>query len=52
MSKGYGELSHDWIQVDPGAKIFTCPQLSTIHNVRIPTIDVNHGVTVIGGEVH
>jgi hypothetical protein len=52
MSKGYGELSRGQTQVDPGAKIFTRPQLSTIHSARIPAIDVNHGVTVIGGEVH
>jgi hypothetical protein len=52
MSKGYGELSRGRTQVDPGAKIFTRPQLSTIHSARIPAIDVNHSATVIGGEVH
>jgi hypothetical protein len=51
MSKEYGELSRDRAQVDPGAKIFTRSPLSTGHSARIPAIDVNHGATVISGEV-
>jgi hypothetical protein len=51
-ARGYGELSRGRTQVDPDAKIFTRPPLSTIHSARILTIDVNHSATDIGGEVH
>jgi hypothetical protein len=52
MSKGYGELSRGRTQVDPGAKIFTRSPLSTGYSAQILAIDMNHGATVIGGEVH
>jgi hypothetical protein len=49
---GCGELIRGQTQADPGTKIFTRSQLSTIHSARIPAIIMNHSATVIGGEVH
>jgi hypothetical protein len=49
-ASGYGELSCDRARVDPGAKIFTRPQLSASHGARITATGVNCGATGTDGE--
>jgi hypothetical protein len=49
-ASGYGELSRDQAQVDPGAKIFTHPRLSASHGAQIAAAGVNRGAEVAGDE--